>query len=119
MAGAQQKKIAWVCSLTDDPDSMDKLVETSKEQFCHPEVRGIQRFLSLGLRMLAKLPVHYILPLLAVRLGAPPDPERDATGLMVAATRRPQEGGKAQSRIAALPAICPYSGRLTELIPHW
>jgi len=56
------------------------------------EVRGIKRLLSLGLRMLAKLPVHYILPLLAARLGTHPDPERDATGLMVAATRRARKG---------------------------
>ncbi len=51
------------------------------------ELRGIQRLLSLGLRMLAKLPVHYIFPLLASRMGAQVDATRDTTGLMVAATR--------------------------------
>jgi len=56
------------------------------------EVRGIRRLLSLGLRMLAKLPVHYILPWFAARCGSDPDPERDSTGLMVAATRRTQQG---------------------------
>jgi hypothetical protein len=53
---------------------------------------GVKRLLSLGLRMLAKLPIHYILPWLAARWGTPPDPERSTTGLMVAVTRRAHGG---------------------------
>ena len=56
------------------------------------EVGGIKRLLSLGMRMLVKLPVHFVVPLLAARLGALPDPNRDTTGLMVAATRRAHKG---------------------------
>ena len=59
------------------------------------ETRGIKRLLSLGLRMLAKLPVHFIVPWLAARLGTDPDPARDTTGLMVTAARRAHEGLKA------------------------
>ena len=55
------------------------------------EIRGLTRLFSIGLRMLAKLPVHYIIPWLASRTGADPDPERDTNGLMVAATRRAHE----------------------------
>ena len=58
------------------------------------EVGGIKRFFSLGLRMLAKLPVHYIIPWFAARAGTSPDPERDTTGLMVAATRHAHKGVK-------------------------
>ncbi|HOX55654.1 MAG TPA: class I SAM-dependent methyltransferase [Candidatus Paceibacterota bacterium] len=55
------------------------------------EVGGVKRILSLGLRMLVKLPVHYMLPMLAVRWGTDPNPEHNTTGLMVAATRRVHE----------------------------
>jgi SAM-dependent methyltransferase len=54
--------------------------------------RGLTRAVSLGLRiLLAKLPVHYVLPWLAARWGAQPDSKLDTTGLMVSATRRVSE----------------------------
>jgi SAM-dependent methyltransferase len=55
------------------------------------EVRGLKRLVSLGLRALARYPVQHLIPLVAARVGNPPSPERDTTGLMVVATRRPQD----------------------------
>jgi SAM-dependent methyltransferase len=53
------------------------------------EARGVKRWLSRAVRVvLAKVPVFHLIPLLAAQVGTSPDPERDTTGLMVAATRR-------------------------------